>query len=136
MYFFFQLLKGIFTDGVLHPASLLFCRFQINASGHKVWPAEVESLMFRHPAIQEACVIGTKDDYRGESVKAVVVLRPSHRDLVTEQDIIDWCHENMAVYKAPRVVQFVEALPKSGTGKVMWRQLQEAEKAPRAAPID
>ena len=108
----------------------------INASGHKVWPAEVESLMFRHPAIQEACVIGTKDDYRGESVKAVVVLRPSHRDLVTEQDIIDWCHENMAVYKAPRVVQFVEALPKSGTGKVMWRQLQEAEKAPRAAPID
>ena len=61
---------------------------------------------------------------------------PSHRVLVTEQDIIDWCHENMAVYKAPRVVQFVEALPKSGTGKVMWRQLQEAEKAPRAAPID
>ena len=55
---------------------------------------------------------------------------------MTEQDIIDWCHENMAVYKAPRVVQFVEALPKSGTGKVMWRQLQEAEKAPRAAPID
>ena len=99
----------------------------INASGFKVWPAEVEALMYRHPAIQEACVISTPDSYRGESVKAVVVLRASHRDLVTEQDIVDWCRENMAVYKVPRVVQFVEALPKSGAGKVMWRTLQEAE---------
>ncbi|HET7835382.1 MAG TPA: AMP-binding protein, partial [Variovorax sp.] len=98
----------------------------INASGFKVWPAEVELLMFRHPAIQEACVIGTKDAYRGESVKAVVVLRPTHKD-TTEQEIIDWCRENMAVYKIPRAVQFVDALPKSGSGKVMWRLLQEAE---------
>ena len=98
----------------------------INASGFKVWPAEVELLMFRHPAIQEACVIGTKDAYRGESVKAVVVLRPTHKD-TTEQEIIDWCRENMAVYKIPRKVQFVDALPKSGSGKVMWRLLQEAE---------
>ena len=101
----------------------------INASGFKVWPAEVEALMFRHPAIQEACIIATQDAYRGESVKAVIVLRPSHRDLVTEQELIDWCRDNMAVYKVPRVVQFVEALPKSGAGKVMWRTLQEAEKA-------
>ena len=98
----------------------------INASGFKVWPAEVESLMFRHPAIQEACVISTKDDYRGESVKAVVVLRPDHAH-TTEQEIIDWCRENMAVYKVPRTVQFVQALPKSGSGKVMWRLLQEKE---------
>ncbi|MES2424555.1 MAG: long-chain fatty acid--CoA ligase [Pseudomonadota bacterium] len=100
----------------------------INASGFKVWPAEVEALMFRHPAIQEACVIATKDSYRGESVKAVVVLRASHQATTTEQDIVDWCHEQMAVYKAPRVVQFVDALPKSGAGKVMWRTLQEAER--------
>jgi fatty-acyl-CoA synthase len=100
----------------------------INASGFKVWPAEVEALMFRHPAIQEACIIATQDAYRGESVKAVVVLRPSHRDLVTEQELVDWCRDNMAVYKVPRVVQFVDALPKSGAGKVMWRLLQEAEK--------
>jgi fatty-acyl-CoA synthase len=99
----------------------------INASGFKVWPAEVEALMFRHPAIQEACIISTKDAYRGESVKAVVVLRASHRGQVSEQDLIDWCRDNMAVYKVPRVVQFVEALPKSGSGKVMWRALQEAE---------
>ena len=101
----------------------------INASGFKVWPAEVEALMFRHPAIAEACVISTKDAYRGESVKAVVVLRDAARGQTSEQDIIDWCRENMAVYKAPRVVQFADALPKSGSGKVMWRLLQEKEPA-------
>jgi fatty-acyl-CoA synthase len=99
----------------------------INASGFKVWPAEVEALMFRHPAIQEACIISAKDSYRGETVKAVVVLRASHKGQVSEQDIIDWCRENMAVYKVPRIVQFADALPKSGSGKVMWRTLQEAE---------
>jgi fatty-acyl-CoA synthase len=101
----------------------------INAAGFKVWPAEVEALLFRHPAVQEACIIATKDSYRGESVKAVVVLRASHKGQVSEQDIIDWSRENMAVYKMPRVVQFVDALPKSGSGKVMWRTLQEAEGA-------
>lgn len=100
----------------------------INASGFKVWPAEVEALMFRHPAIQEACIIASKDSYRGETVKAVVVLRASHKD-TTEQQIMDWCRENMAVYKVPRIVQFVDALPKSGSGKVMWRTLQEREVA-------
>ncbi|MBB1598876.1 long-chain fatty acid--CoA ligase [Variovorax sp. UMC13] len=100
----------------------------INASGFKVWPAEVELLMFKHPAIQEACVIAMKDAYRGESVKAVVVLRATHKD-TTEQQIIDWCRENMAVYKIPRRVEFVDALPKSGAGKVMWRLLQEKEPA-------
>ena len=99
----------------------------INASGFKVWPAEVEALMFKHPAIQEACIISTHDAYRGETVKAVVVLRASHKDQLNEQDIIDWCRENMAIYKAPTHVQFADALPKSGSGKVMWRALQEAE---------
>jgi fatty-acyl-CoA synthase len=106
----------------------------INASGFKVWPAEVEALMFRHPAIQEACIIATRDAYRGESVKAVVVLRQDHKGKVSEQDIIDWCRENMAVYKMPRAVSFVDALPKSGSGKVMWRALQEAEMAALDAP--
>ena len=101
----------------------------INASGFKVWPAEVEALMFKHPAIQEACIISTKDAYRGESVKAVVVLRSSHKGQVSEQDIIDWCRDTMAVYKVPRVVEFIDILPKSGSGKVMWRALQEAEMA-------
>lgn len=101
----------------------------INASGFKVWPAEVEALMFKHPAIQEACIISTRDAYRGETVKAVVVLRASHQGQLNEQDIIEWCRENMAIYKAPTHVQFADALPKSGSGKVMWRALQEAEAA-------
>jgi len=99
----------------------------INASGFKVWPAEVESLMFNHPAIQEACVVATRDTYRGESVKAVVVLRPGQRGKVSAQDITDWCRSHMAAYKVPRVVQFADALPKSGSGKVMWRTLQESD---------
>ena len=105
----------------------------INASGFKVWPAEVESLMFKHPAIQEACIISTRDAYRGESVKAVVVLRAAFRGQTSESDIIDWCRDHMAAYKYPRVVEFVDALPKSGSGKVMWRALQEAEGKPQQA---
>ena len=101
----------------------------INASGYKVWPAEVETQMYRHPAIQEVCVIAAKDEYRGETVKAVVVLRETHRGQVAEQDIIEWTRTTMAAYKCPRTVQFVDSLPKSATGKVQWRVLQEAERA-------
>ena len=100
----------------------------INASGFKVWPAEVEALMYKHPDIQEACVIATHDAYRGESVKAVVVLKPAARGKTTEADIVAWARDNMAAYKCPRVVEFAESLPKSGSGKVMWRLLQDRER--------
>ena len=98
-----------------------------NAAGFKVWPAEVEALLYQHPAVQEACVIAARDARRGETVKAVVGLRPDHAVQITDPQIADWAHEHMAAYKAPRIVQFVDSLPKSGTGKVMWRQLQERE---------
>jgi fatty-acyl-CoA synthase len=101
----------------------------INASGFKVWPSEVELLLFKCPLVQEACVIGTKDAYRGETVKAVVVLRAEHRGSAREQDIIDWAREHMAAYKVPKIVAFADSLPKSGSGKVMWRVLQERENA-------
>ncbi|HUE11277.1 MAG TPA: long-chain fatty acid--CoA ligase [Steroidobacteraceae bacterium] len=101
----------------------------INASGYKVWPTEVESLMYQHPAVLEACVIGVKDAHRGETVKAVVVLRPEWRGLIDSQAIIDWCRQNMAAYKSPRIVEFAESLPKSGAGKILWRELQEREAA-------
>jgi len=101
----------------------------INASGYKVWPTEIESLMYQHPAVQEACVIGAKDAHRGETVKAVIVLRAEWRGKIEAQPIIDWCRENMAAYKVPRVIEFVDALPKSGAGKIMWRELQERENA-------
>jgi fatty-acyl-CoA synthase len=97
----------------------------INASGYKVWPAEVEAMMYRHPSIRECCIIAAKDDYRGETVKAVVVLKDGAN--LTAEDLIQWSREQMAAYKVPRLVAFVDALPKSATGKVMWRQLQEAE---------
>jgi fatty-acyl-CoA synthase len=106
----------------------------INASGYKVWPTEVESLMYQHPAVQEACIIGTKDAYRGETVKAVIVPRAEWRDRIEAQAIIDWCREHMAAYKVPRVVEFVDALPKSGSGKIMWRELQERENAKSTSP--
>jgi len=101
----------------------------INASGFKVWPSEVELLLFRCPAVQEACVIATRDAYRGESVKAVVVLRAEARGVTTPEHIIAWAREHMAAYKVPRQVEFADALPKSGSGKVMWRLLQEKEPA-------
>ena len=101
----------------------------INASGFKVWPAEVEMLLYKHPAVQEACIIAAKDAYRGETVKAVVVLRAAAKDTTKVEDIVAWAKENMAAYKVPKIVQFVDALPKSGSGKVMWRLLQDQEAA-------
>ncbi len=100
----------------------------INASGYKVWPAEVESIMYQHPDVQECCIIAAKDDYRGETVKAVVV--KTSGSALTEDGLIAWSRGQMAAYKVPRLVSFVETLPKSATGKVQWRQLQEAESSP------
>jgi fatty-acyl-CoA synthase len=77
--------------------------------------------------VQEACIIAAKDAYRGETVKAVVVLREQALGKTSEQDIIDWSREQMAAYKAPRIVEFADSLPKSGSGKVMWRLLQDRE---------
>jgi fatty-acyl-CoA synthase len=101
----------------------------INASGFKVWPAEVEAMMYRHPDIQEACIIGVRDPRRGETVKALVVLVPGREGSVSEEDIVQWAHARMAPYKSPRIVEFVTSLPKSGSGKVLWRALQDQENA-------
>jgi len=101
----------------------------INASGFKVWPAEVEMLLYKHPAVQEACIISARDAYRGETVKAVVVLRAEAKGVTREAEITEWAREHMAAYKVPKIVEFVDALPKSGSGKVMWRLLQDQEAA-------
>jgi len=105
----------------------------INASGYKVWPSEVESLMYAHPAIREVCVIASPHPRRGETVKAVVVLDPEYPEPVDEQGIIAWCHEQMSAYKCPELVEFAGDLPRSPTGKVMWRALQEQEREAAAA---
>ena len=98
----------------------------INASGYKVWPAEVEALLYGHPAVHEVCIISAPDERRGETVKAVVVLAAGH-DGTTADDILDWCKNNMSAYKCPKLVEFVDSLPKSPAGKIMWRALQEQE---------
>jgi fatty-acyl-CoA synthase len=101
----------------------------INVAGFKVWPAEVEAMLYAHPAIQEAVVIGCKDPRRGQAVKAVVVLKPAARGTVDEAALLRWAKESMAAYKVPSSFAFVESLPRSGTGKIMWRVLQEEQDA-------
>ncbi|TKA92536.1 MULTISPECIES: long-chain fatty acid--CoA ligase [Halopseudomonas] len=99
----------------------------INASGFKVWPSEVESMMYQNPLVQEVCIISSPDTKRGETVKACVVLSADADPQTAEQEISSWCKSNMAAYKTPQVFEFVSALPKSSSGKIMWRELQEQE---------
>ena len=99
----------------------------INVAGFKVWPAEVEAMLYAHPSIHEAVVISRKDPRRGETVKAVVVLKPAARGTVSEDQLLQWAKDNMAAYKVPASFEIAETLPKSATGKIMWRVLQEKE---------
>jgi fatty-acyl-CoA synthase len=101
----------------------------INVAGFKVWPAEVEAMLYAHPSIHEAVVISRKDPRRGETVKAVVVLKPAARGTVDEAQLLQWAKDNMAAYKVPSSFELAESLPKSATGKIMWRVLQEKEQA-------
>lgn len=97
----------------------------IVVSGYKVWPAEVESRLYQNPAVQEACVFGIPDARTGEQVWAAVVLRQGHCAEVTAQQIIEWCRNDMATYKVPRKIVFLDGLPRLGTGKFDWRILRE-----------
>lgn len=95
----------------------------INVSGFKVWPAEVEQMLYRHPAVKEVAVYGIPDLYKGEAVKAAIVLKDGAS--ATEQEIVAYCREKLAVYKAPAEVAFVKELPKSATGKILKRMLRQ-----------
>ncbi|EZP76956.1 long-chain-fatty-acid--CoA ligase [Parageobacillus genomosp. 1] len=99
----------------------------INASGYKVWPTEVESLLYKHPAVQQACVVGVPDPRRGETVKAFIVLQDEYVGKITEEEIIEWAKTQMAAYKYPRLVEFRSSLPMTSSGKLLWRKLQEEE---------
>jgi long-chain acyl-CoA synthetase len=94
----------------------------IISSGYKVWPREVEDVLYSHPAIREAAVVGIADSYRGETVKAFVSMRAGA--LVEEAELIEFCRTRMAVYKYPRSVQILDDLPKSATGKILRRSLR------------
>lgn len=97
----------------------------IIASGYKVWPREVEDMLYQHPAVREAAVIGVPDSYRGETVKAYVSLKPGHEGRVSPDELIAFCKERMAAYKYPRAVEIMAELPKTATGKLLRRQLRE-----------
>jgi long-chain acyl-CoA synthetase len=96
----------------------------INAAGYKVWPREVEDVLYTHPAVREAAVVGVPDEYRGESVKAFVSLQPGAS--ATPEQIIAFCKEQMAAYKYPRQVEIIAELPKTVTGKILRRELRES----------
>ncbi len=98
---------------------------QINASGYKVWPRDVEDVLYGHDAVREAAVVGVPDEYRGETVKAFVSLKPG--ESVSEDSLIAFCKERMAAYKYPRQIEFVEELPKTASGKILRRELRDKE---------
>ena len=100
---------------------------QINVSGYKVWPREVEDVLYGHSAVREAAVVGIPDEYRGETVKAFVSLKPG--ESVTDDALIVFCKERMAAYKYPRQVAFVEELPKTASGKILRRELRDKERS-------
>ncbi len=94
----------------------------INAAGYKVWPREVEDVLYGHPAVREAAVIGVPDEYRGETVHAYVSLKPGAT--VTEEELIDFCKRQMAAYKYPGWIKILDELPKTTSGKILRRELR------------
>ena len=99
----------------------------IIASAYNIAPAEVEAILMKHESIQEVAVIGVPDEYRGENVKAFVVLEKTARGKITEQEIIEYGKANMAAYKYPRLVEFIDILPKSPIQKVLRKELRDME---------
>jgi long-chain acyl-CoA synthetase len=102
----------------------------INTAGFKVWPREVEETLYAHPAVRLAAVVGVPDDYRGEAVKAYVVLKDGDHARVTADELIGFCRERLTSYKAPRLVELRTELPVTETGKLLRRALR-AERTPR-----
>ncbi|MEM0132427.1 AMP-binding protein [Acidiplasma sp.] len=101
----------------------------INRAGFKVWPAEIDNLMLRHPDILEVCTVGTPDPRVGEEVKAFVVLKESGKNKnISEEEIVAWARENIGGYKYPHMVEFTDSLPKTASGKVDWKKLQDKER--------
>ncbi len=99
----------------------------IIAGGYNIYPVELDGVLFDHPKILEAATIGVHDDYRGETVKAFVVVKEG--ETLTEQEVVDYCKENLAAYKVPKIVEFIDELPKSAVGKILRRKLVDMEAA-------
>jgi len=102
----------------------------IVSGGYNIYPKEIDEVLFQHEKILEACTIGVPDAYRGESVKAYVVLRPGMQ--MTADEVITYCRGQLAAYKAPRAVAFIDFLPKSAVGKVLRRELRDRDEKQRS----
>lgn len=98
----------------------------IISGGENIYPREVEEVLYSHPSILEAAVIGVPDEDWGESVKAFVVLKEGKK--VSEEEIIDFCKKNLASYKKPKSVEFLDSLPRNPVGKVLKKELRESFK--------
>jgi len=96
----------------------------IVSGGENIYPAEVESALFGHPAVADVAVIGVPDERRGQAVKAVVVKKAGAE--VTPGELITWARQHIAGYKLPKSVDFIEALPRNPTGKILKRELRKA----------
>ena len=105
----------------------------INAAGFKVWPREVEEILYQHPSVRLAAVLGVPDDYRGETVRAVIALKEGY-DFPSEdaarEDILAHCQRHLANYKVPRIVDFRDELPMSAAGKVLRRVMRDEAGGP------
>lgn len=99
----------------------------IIAGGYNIYPVELDDVLFEHPKILEACTIGIPDEYRGETVKAFVV--PKEGETLTEEEVVSFCREKLAAYKVPKIIEFVDDLPKSAVGKILRRKLKDMELA-------
>ena len=95
----------------------------IIAGGYNIYPTEIDNLLYNHPKVLEACTIGVPDEYRGETVKAYVVLKEG--ESATEEEIIRFCKENLGAYKVPRGIEFIDELPKSAVGKILRREVRK-----------
>jgi long-chain acyl-CoA synthetase len=98
----------------------------IIVGGYNVYPREIEEVLYTHPAVYEAAVIGVPDEMKGEIPKAFITLKPGQG--ASEREIADFCRQNLAPYKVPRQVEIRLDLPKSSTGKILHRELREEKK--------
>lgn len=104
----------------------------IIAGGYNIYPVELDDVLMGHPKIMEACTIGLPHEYRGETVKAFIVVREGQE--LTEEDVVAYCKENLAAYKVPKIIEFIDELPKSAVGKILRRKLKEMEMAKTDSP--
>ena len=102
----------------------------VNTGGLKIWPREVEEVLYRHPAIRECAVVGVPDRIKGEIPKAVVATRPGAPP-ISPDELDAYCRTHLAAYKVPRVYEFVDELPKSPSGKILKRVLLQGADPPR-----